>query len=483
MKPFVPSAKDKKKNRHSESVYIQLYEHIKKEILHGAMQPGEHLPSLRQLAADSRISLTTVSAAYEQLLTEGYITSRPRSGYRVAAIPALAPLRESRQQTSFDLAQYEPTENTYLYDLDAFDFGKWKKCTVRVLNDYRKLLMFESDVQGEEALRAQIARYVYDARGVSTRPERIVIGAGTQQLTAHLCRILKQMDINYICTEEPGYLPIQKIFADNGFPSQHIPVGTDGIAIEKLPVNVRSAVYVSPANQFPTGAVMPIARRHRLLAWAKENRSIILEDDYDSELRYFGRPIPALQGMDRSDCVVYLGSFSSTLFPSIRISYMVLPEQMSAIFSCIKGDYTQTCSKLEQLTLALFMEEGSYRTNIRKVRTLYARKLQTALKAFAAYGEGLLTTRDTKSGINIFLTVRSGADARSLCEQAASLGLRVEPLETFRPRTKETATPAHPQETQEKRYLIFYYNQIPLPDIDTAIHALARLWRRHAILQ
>ena len=333
------------------------------------------------------------------------------------------------------------------------------------MNDYPQLLLYESDVQGEAALRYEISRYVYSSRGVTASPDRIVIGAGIQQLTAHLCRILRRMGIDHICTEDPGYVPIQQIFTDNGFGIGKIPVADDGIIIDRLPVNISSAVYVSPANQFPTGSVMPVANRYKLLTWAKENDSIILEDDYDSELRYFGKPIPALQGLDTGDRVVYLGSFSSTLFPAVKISYMILPEKMASIFSSIKSDYTQTCSKTEQLTLALFMEDGYYYTGIRRLRSLYSQKLAAVIASFAKYGRNHIKTTDTRSGINMFIKVKSRRTSDELCKDAALLGLHASPL-------NYGSSPG-----KNVRSLIFYYNQIPLELIDSVIKELSQRWK------
>lgn len=500
MKPFTPV----KDNSTSTPLYIQLYRHIKDEILSagggtggpgskgdlsrakntagGKESPGskrnlggagsmpgsgpaagEKLPSLRAMAAQTGLSLTTVQEAYDQLLTEGYISSRPGAGYYVAAIPGVsAGGAGPRPARVFDLAAYSLGRSRYIYDLSAFDFGKWKKCVSRVLGDYPELLLSESDPQGEEALRYEICRYLYSSRGVSAEPAQVVIGAGTQQLTAHLSRILKRMGITLIATEEPGYRPIRQIFSDNGFSISLIPVGEDGIEIDRLPVNVSTAVYVSPANQFPTGSVMPIANRYRLLAWARDNASYILEDDYDSELRYFGRPVPALQGLDENSRVVYLGSFSSTLFPAIKISYMILPEQLAGIFSEIKADYTQTCSKTEQLTLALFMEDGYYYTNIRKLRASYAQKLQTALNAFDRYGRAFIEPTNTRSGINIVLKVKSILSAEELAARAGRLSLHVVPSPYSRGRIT--------------RYLIFYYNQIPLEKLDDMIRRLVDIW-------
>lgn len=460
MKPIVLKDKDSS----TEPIYIQLYRGIREEILGGSLQPGEKLPSLRALARSLEVSVTTSELAYHQLLTEGYIVSRAKSGYYVADLSSLPLESRPTAHHDFDLSRHVLGESTYRWDLASFDFFKWKKCMSRVLTDYPQLLLWESDSQGEEALRYEISRYVYSARGVVCRPEQVVIGAGTQQLTSHLCRILRRMQIDYICTEEPGYLPIQNIFRDLGFAVARVPVAGDGICIDRLPVNVPSAVYVSPSNQFPTGSIMPIGQRYRLLEWAKENGSYILEDDYDSELRYFGKPIPALQGLDQGGRVVYLGSFSSTLFPAIKISYMILPESMRQVFDQIKGDYTQTCSKTEQLTLALFMEEGLYQSNIRKLRNRNAQKLQLTMSAMETYGKGWVTPTNTHSGLSLLLAVTTGRTAEALCEAARCQGLRVVPVEGMQGKGQVA--------------LSFYYNQIPVEDIDGCVKSLLDSWKK-----
>lgn len=444
-------------------LYIQLYQYLKNEITHGGIAAGEKLPSLRKLSKDLGISITTIELAYSQLLVEGYVTSKPQSGYYVAQIAGATPLSKLTENAEMEFAKYTFEESAYKYDLSCFDFNKWKKCASKVLNEYSHLLLFESDPQGEAALRFEISKYVYKSRGVLASPDQIVIGAGTQQLTTHLCRIMRKMNIGHVATEDPGYLPVQNIFRDHGFSITKVPVDPDGIKIDKLPTNIPSAVYVSPSNQFPTGSIMPVGKRYRLLEWAKENHSFILEDDYDSELRYFGKPVPALQGLDQNSRVVYLGSFSSTLFPAIKISYMVLPKEMTPIFHAIKSDYTQTCSKTEQLTLALFMEEGLYYTNIRKLRNLYAQKLQVALNALSKYGSSIAQPANkTNSGINIILKVRTKKAPDDLCAMAKSIGLNVLPLASLT--------------DQDTAALIFYYNQIPLDEIETSVAEMLKLW-------
>lgn len=437
-----------------KSLYIQLYECILREILTGNVGKGEKLPSLRSLSTMTGLSLTTASLAYDQLQTEGYIYSRPQSGYFVAELPKTAGYEQKKAGSG--LIEYTKPSSKGLYDLSAFDFRGWKKCVDRVYNDYAHMLLTDSDPKGEAALRFEIARYVREARGVSASPEQMVIGAGTQQLTTRLARILKKLPINLISVESPGYLPIQQMLKDNGFDLLNVPVTEDGIDPDRLPINISSAVYVSPANQFPTGAVMPAANRYKLLEWAKENNSIIIEDDYNSELRYFGRPIPALQGMDHSGSVVYLGSFSSTLFPAIRISYMILPERLMQICETEINFYQQTCSKTEQLALALFMEEGSYHRNIRKIRTLYSKKLQQTVAAFEKYGKGLVIPFDTKSGISLLLQTVPGLDPDRFCRIADRLGVRAAPTDTS---------------------VIIYYNRIPFENIDNIICELCKAYR------
>lgn len=467
MKPFMPN----RDNSSPTPLYIQLYRHIKNEILDGNLKIGEKLPSLRKIAEESGLSVTTTGQAYEQLLTEGYIISKSKSGYFVAEIPTSAVTAKSTIKIARpEIEDYTFDRGKYIHDSEVFDFSKWKKCSARVFTEYADMLLFESDVQGEAALRFEICKYLYSSRGVSASPEQVVIGAGTQQLTDHLARILSLMGIDMVATEDPGYHPIQNTFRDRGFAIAKIPVTENGIMIEKLPVNIPTAVYVSPANQFPSGYVMPIGSRYRLLEWAAANNSIILEDDYDSELRYFGKPVPALQGLDQIDSVVYLGSFSSTLFRAIKISYMILPPKMIEIFSDIKQDYTQTCSKSEQLTLALFMEDGHYYTNIRKLRSLYAQKLQIAVEAFEKYGKGFVGVSNIESGITITVNIDSNKSPEEICAAGDSIGLMLRPIDT-------TAWGQH-FTSAWKNHLLFYFSQVPIEMLESSVKQLINAWKR-----
>lgn len=467
-------------------MYLQLYQHIKQAILQGEIRSEERLPSLRTLAKNLKLSLTTVESAYSQLLVEGYIYSKPQSGYyanRISAgmgsIPTvsfensstepqgLSADQESHWPESILLPIGTSDEKIVYHDPAAFDFNKWKKCMNKVLTEYAHLLLREGDPKGEAPLRGEIARYVYQSRGVVTTPDQIVIGAGTQQITGQLCTILHKMGINHVSVEEPGYLPVRNIFRDRSFLISTVPVDREGIRISRLPANIRSVAYVNPSNQFPTSSVMPIGKRYELLHWAEVNDSVIIEDDYDSELRYFGKPIPSLQGLDSSHRVVYLGSFSSTLFPSIKISYMVLPPAMTEIFDTFSKEYTQTCSKTEQLTLALYMNQGLYQINIKKLRTLYGQKIQAVLSALSHYGAEFIESVNSSSGINMLIKVKSGKTSATLCHEAAELGIVTIPIDTY------TDASAAASAT-----LIFYYNQIPLNKIDLAVRDLTAKWRK-----
>lgn len=327
MKAILPNLDDNS----NIPMYIQLFEYIRKLIINSEIVPGEKLPSLRNLSEKLEISITTVDLAYAQLAVEGYIFSKPRSGYFISEV--FHPLiKQNTNNLNFGSDRKIPfKEPEFWYDLSSFDFVKWKKCESKILTDFPQLLLFESDTQGEISLRYEIAKYVFSSRGVKCDPAQIVVAAGTQQISARLANLLQRMDINHVALENPGYLPVNNVFRDHNFAITPVDVLKDGIDIDKLPINIRSAAYVNPSNQFPTGAVMPVGKRYRLLEWAIKNNSYIIEDDYDSELRYFGKPIPALQGLDDGNHVIYLGSFSSTLFPSIKISYMVLPPAIREI--------------------------------------------------------------------------------------------------------------------------------------------------------
>lgn len=424
-------------NSSGTKLYKQIYSKLKEDILTGDIKSGEKMPSLRRIAKDNGVSLTTIEAAYNQLAIEGYIIGRQRSGFFVADGIEEAALNGEEGKTGYDIEEILSQNNNKnklssgetVYDEESFDFAKWKKCMNKVFNNYSNVLMTEPDIKGELALRYEISKYLYQRRGIKADPNQIVVGAGTQQLTAHLIRILREIKIFHAATEMPGYGKVREIFKEEGFPITEVPILKNGIVIEKLPKKSRCVVYVNPSNQFPTGAVMPITRRYELIQWASSSNNYILEDDYDSELRYFGKPIAPLKSIDTNGRVIYMGAFASTLFDAIKISYMVLPAELMDIFENIKHKYTQTCSKAEQMCLALYMEEGYYHINIKKCRKLYEKKSKESMKIFETYGTGLVKATDSQSGLSVMLKIFTDISGKQLCDIGKRLGLYMKPVE------------------------------------------------------
>lgn len=447
-------------------LYRQLLDYIQGAIVGGDILPGEKLPSLRNMARSLNISITTVELAYDQLLVEGYISSIPKSGYFVNDITNAYKQRVSGadiNETDYHAKESffeRPIQTEGFLDPSSFDFTRWKSCTTKIFNDYSPLLLTEGDAQGEEILRHEISKYVYQSRGVRCNYSQVVIAAGTQELINILCILLKRMEIDHASFENPGYVPVRSIFADRNFKTTLVPIDKDGIQIEKLPANIPSTVYVSPSNQFPTGSIMPAARRYSLLDWAHNNKSIIIEDDYNSELRYDSRPVPSLQGLDKSNLVVYLGSFSSTLFPSIKISYMVLPNNLYELFKEYLWGYVQTCSKAEQLTLALYMNSGFYQTNLRKQKSLNAKKIQLATESIMKKSKGKIRILNNSSGLHMLLEIpESKKRIKEICRRAADFGLAIAPVFVD-------------SGEDDNSVVIFYYTRIPMSKMDEAISLL-----------
>lgn len=473
MKPF--TIEFKRGNRR-DPLYIQLYEYIRSEIISGNMEEGAKLPALRRLAKDLNLSITTVEFAYNQLSVEGYIESKPQSGFYVAKIPGPVMINKAQAGSKSkthdinmvsenDVPECDASKKKYITDPNAFDFKKWRKSLMRVIDEESNLLMQEGDPQGEEALRYEISKYVFNSRGVRCQPNQVVIGAGTQQLTSHIGRLLRHIGMHLVCTEDPGYQPVNKIFEDQGYILNKIPVSSQGIEIEKLPES-KAAVYVCPNNQFPTGAVMPIASRYELLKWANLNDGLIIEDDYDSELRYFGRPISSLQGLEHYEedsHVLYLGSFSATLFPSVKISYMILPRQLANKLDFILEGYTQTCSKTEQLALAHFMESGYYYTNIKKLRNLCGRKLAACIKVIESYGRDLVIADRTESGLYVILSVKTDMSEKEMEVIAENMGILAYHSDDLIP-------------IEGMKSMIFYYSRLPENELQNLTREMIDSW-------
>jgi GntR family transcriptional regulator / MocR family aminotransferase len=418
-----------------EPLYLQLYQFIKSEILTGKIEPESKLPSKRKLAIHLDISQTTVETAYEQLLAEGYVESIPRKGLYVKEINSdlfskkderVNPQREKRDKPS----------DSFIVDfshgkiaLEAFPHTIWRRLSIQSLYEEESALFFNGERQGEWALREQLAHYVYQSRGVRCTPEQIIIGAGTQYLINLLTMILGRDRV--FSMEEPGFHRIREAFKDQGVLLKPIPLDQDGININLLYESGAEVTYVTPSHQFPIGMVMPITRRMELLQWAHEREGYIIEDDYDGEFRYKGKPIPSLQGLDKSGRVVYLGTFSKSLIPSLRISFMVLPMSLLEKYNNHFSIYKQTVSRLHQHTLELFMKNGHWERHLNRMRTVYRKKQQKLIQAIEKYLRKQVEIVGDESGLHILLKVNAQSSETKLIEQAAQMGVKVYPTSVY----------------------------------------------------
>jgi len=359
----------------NKPLYIQLYNAIKDEIS-SHLKAGAKLPSVRKIALEYKISKNTVELAYKQLYAEGYIESIPKSGYFVADT-----LLETYHDASvMKKASVEP-QSVLRYDFfparltpDTFPLKLWKRLFMKAMGAKLDFGAY-GDRQGALGLREEISQYLIKSRGVACDASQVIVCGGFTD-SMHLVSTLFVSQLKEIVIEFPGYPVTEKIFKDYGYAITKVPVDHNGLSIDQLEETEAQLVYITPSHQYPTGVNMPIANRIKLLNWAKRVGGIIIEDDYDSELRYHNRPIPALQGLDNDDRVIYIGTFSKSLSPALRVSYLVLPHRYLETYKTLAQTHHLRCSVSlsTQATLELFMKEGHWERHLRKMRTLNRKK-------------------------------------------------------------------------------------------------------------
>ena len=422
---------------HSKTpLYEQLYRAVRADIMSGTLAGGARLPSKRQLAANLRVSQITVETAYGQLLAEGYIVSEPRRGYFVQKqLAATIPAQQSKEAPAHphaapkDDCRYDFRTN--IVDTGCFPFATWARLSRSVLSEYSDHLLRATDPCGAVELREQIARYLYDFRGINISPDNILVGAGSEYLM-HLVIQLLGRDRVY-ALENPGYRKLYQIFADNGAAVRPLPLDKSGLRADALAASDASVVYLTPSHHFPLGTVMPAARRMELLRWASTApERYIIEDDYDSEFRYASRPIPALGEMDHAGRVVYVNTFAKSLSPSLRIGYLVLPDALMARYRERFSLYSSTVPSFEQYTLAAFMRTGGFERHISRSRKVYQARRDALM---AALGRELAElpheVSRSEAGLHLLLHVRNGMLERELVERARAAGVRVYGLSTY----------------------------------------------------
>lgn len=416
---------------HTLPLYEQLYRYFSGEIRSGKLKSGERLPSKRALSEHLGISRSTVEAAFDLLSGEGYVVSRPRSGYFVSDFSPFEPsaYEPSRQEEPRVSASSEKSEfdfSTASVDVSLFPYSSWAKLNKEVVYSSPELLQ-RGDRQGDFKLRAALCDFLSQYRGVSCSPEDIIVGAGMEYLTGLIVRILPESSVFGI--EDPGYSAISDTVRSYGRELRYISLDVNGMSIAALRKSDVTAAYVTPSHQFPMGITMPAFRRSRLLIWAAEaeNRYII-EDDYDSEFRYFSRPIPSLQGMDVNGKVIYMGTFSRSLAPSIRMAYLVLPKKLMAKYRALSDFRYSTVSRYEQAVIAEFLRRGIYSRYLRRVGNLYGKRRAALVSALGAIDGVRISGAD--GGIHFLLTNERFSEPE-LIERALEAGISLRGLSPY----------------------------------------------------
>ncbi|WP_420977119.1 PLP-dependent aminotransferase family protein [Bacillus vallismortis] len=409
-------------------LYEQLYTFFKQEISHARITKGTKLPSKRMLSGLLGVSTATIERAYEQLTAEGYVKSKPKIGWFAAGVEADFPAAPDHVQQSMQHVLHvknAPAIDFHQGNVDPahFPFNAWRKSIVKSLDRYAGHT--SGDPQGEPELRRMIARFVRLSRGVNCDPGQIMIGAGTTVLLQMLCLTLKPG--TKIGFEEPGFHRSRRMFEANRM--NVIPIYSDeGVLPVELKAKHPYLVYTTPSHQFPLGGIMTITRRQELLSWAKEANSFIIEDDYDGEFRYSGQPIPSLQGLDPNGRVIYLGTFSKSLLPSLRLSYMILPPLLMESVRKHAHLMKQTVSSHSQMALADFIESGEWQKHINRMRGLYRKKHAVLLEAIRSELGNSVEVLGKNSGLHILLRLLFPANEEEAINAAADHGVSVYPV-------------------------------------------------------
>lgn len=406
-------------------LYEGLYRCIRDDILAGRLSPGEKLPSKRALARHLEVSKITVEAAYGQLVAEGYLAAREKVGYFVESverIPAGQPAPSS-----------PPAEGPERLELsgsgtERFPFSVWSRLQREVMLDYGEALLLPLPNIGLPELRRAIAEHLAGFRGMSVDPENILIGAGTDFLYNLLIQLLGR-DLTY-AVEDPGYGKIRKIYAAGGVTAVSAAMDDRGVTVSSL--GDAQVLHISPAHHFPTGLITPVSRRSELLAWAREGNRWIIEDDYDSEFRFHSHPLPSLQSMDYAGRVIYMNTFSKTLAPSIRISYLVLPGALMDQFQRKLGFYSCTVPSFEQYTLARFLREGYFEKHINRMRKFYRVRRDRVLGLLKECAcADRLTVLEQDAGLHFLLKIDTRLTDRELKDRLSRKGIRVRALSDY----------------------------------------------------
>lgn len=470
--------------------YQRLAEGIRRGILESRFHPGDRLPPTRTLAKDLRLARNTILEAYDQLIAEGYLEARQGSGTFVATALPESSLRVPDAQTpprtrpgarplrlsafgeralngeagalAFEPEEPEPPFN-FRYGMPSYDdfpFELWRHLTKRVLDYPTRDILGYGSAEGLPALREAIAAYLGRSRGVRCAASQVLIVNGSQQALDLAARVLINPG-DAVAIEEPCYPGARAVFQAAGARLASVSCDNEGLMVDRLPA--ARAVYVTPSHQFPSGVILSAARRLQLLEWAEHCDAAVIEDDYDSEFRYEGHPLGALQGLDRSGHVVYAGTFSKVLLPGLRLGYIVAPPRLHNALAATKWLTDRHVPSFYQAVLAIFIEEGHFERHLRRMRKMYDRRRAALLGALDEEFGGRVRVTGTESGMHVLVTLEGVRDATAFVRAARNAGVGLYSADPY-----YTETP--PQEAT----FMFGYSNMPEERIREGVRRLAR---------
>ena len=456
-------------------LYQQIEEYLKQEIQEGRLVAGMQLPSSRALSANLLVSRSTIETAYDQLVAEGSIEPVAYKGYYVCEIEGMyfqkAEYTKQNNPEKTEIKQRRKLQK-YRYDFalngiapESFPTHTWKQLAKQVLNDSTEEIFAQGNPYGEDSFREAIAEYLYHARGVKCEKSQILVGAGNDYLLMVLATLFECN--KKVAMENPTYLSAWYDLKHTGCSMCTVKSDEMGICIEELEKTGADVVYVMPSHQFPMGTVMPLKRRMELLRWADENQTYIIEDDYDSEFRYKGKPIPALQGFDKNERVIYIGTFSKSIAPSIRISYMALPKKLMRYYQS-RYPFAVTISKVDQKIVELFLRNGHYERHLNRMRRLYKSKHDWILRWVKEEMSEICSCFGEHAGIHLLLRFHYGISEDEAVERAKSAGIRVYGLSEFFVQEKK----------ETEAVVLIGYATLTEEEIKEALQILSRIWKK-----
>jgi GntR family transcriptional regulator / MocR family aminotransferase len=465
-------------DRSSEStLQEQIGNQIREQIRRGLLRPDETLPSTRDLAAQLHVSRNTVIYAYDRLVSEGYVESRPRSGVFVCALGAPAtrpqPHGVTRRKPSIDAEPGVPPKalrspqpfRPSQPDVGLFPLLMWNRLRGRILRQLGAgLLHYQAScIPGFPALRRNLALYLRASRGVQCDSRQIVITSGSQQALYLLAHLLVPRYGERVYMEDPGYLGAR--LAWQSADARIIPGALDeqGVQLPGSDIKGLSLIYTTPSRQFPTGVSLSLARRLAILDYAARNKTWVIEDDYDAEFRYSAAPLPSLQSLDVHGRVIYVGTFSKVLFPSLRLGYVVMPSELYDKFCSARHLIDDHGPLIDQATLALFLESGAFRSHIRRCRKAYAERQECFLEAVRKSGVPLQFTH-SDGGMNLLGWLPVEADDQAWSKRLSEGGLDIPALSSF---SLQTRAPG----------LVFGFTAFTPRQIRAAVERMRRLVR------